>query len=131
MSGWGDIRPALRSRLLTVSSLPADHAWENDGFTPTSGVPYVSETLVPVSQRPVSAGLTELVATWQLTLAVPSGDGVAGAEDIIDDILAAFPPEADVGGSCRVVRSERSPAALDGIWYRMPVSIRVRAHGAY
>lgn len=131
MSDWNTLRAALRTRLLTVASLPANRAWENRGANPPKGAVYVEDAIIPASERALSYGQVEQIAIYQVTIVVPQNDGTKVGEDIIDDVLAAFPPAATLSGVVRVDRSERNPPRNDGATYRMPVSIRWRAYRTY
>lgn len=131
MSASKAIRAALRTQLLTVGTLPAARAWENKGFKPTHGTAYVEEALIPASRRPASTGMIEQRGIFQVTLVVPANDGTMAHEDIIDAILAAFAPTTDCSGVCTIERSEPNPPRQDGVWFRMPVSVRWRAYAFY
>jgi hypothetical protein len=131
MSAAKAIRAALRAKLLTVGTLPAARAWENKGFVPVHGVPYVVENQISAARRPASTGMIEQSGIYQVTLVVPADSGVMAGEDIIDAILAAFAPATDCSGVCTIDRSEPNPPRQDGVWFRMPVSVRWRAYAFY
>ncbi len=129
MSDWFTIRQNLRATLVGVSSLPANRAWENRRYQPNNAS-YVEEAMIPISEAPRSTGQIEQRGIYQVTVVVPINTGTKTAEDIIDDILAAFPP-ASSHSNVRVDRSERGPTFIDGHWYRLPVSVHWRAYESY
>jgi hypothetical protein len=131
MSDWFAIRAALRSTLVGIGTLPAARAWENIEAGPGPTTPSVEEAMIPVEERPASVGFIEQIGIYQITLVYPLRAGTKAAEDIIDDILAAFRPASSHGGVVRVDRAERNPPVIAGNEYRLPVSIRWRAYQAY
>ena len=124
------IRKDLRATLLAVSGLPAVVAYENVEANPGAAV-FVEERIIPIDERPVATGTIEQRGIFQITLVYPIKSGTKDAEDVIDAILAAFPPASSHGTSCRVDRSQRNPALPDGKDYRLPVSVYWRAYSTY
>ncbi len=131
MADWFQIRADLRATLMAIGSLPTQFAPENRKFDPVNGDPFVEEAMIPVQERPAATGTIEQQGIYQVTLVYPVQSGTKVPEDIIDDILAAFPPASSHGATVRVDRSERGRAFFDGPYYRLPVSIRWRAYSTY
>jgi hypothetical protein len=130
MADWFSIRKDLRATLVGVSGLPSVVAYENVESNPGNAA-HVVENLIPVEERPSGSGTIEQRGIYQITLVYPIKSGTKNAEDVIDNILAAFAPASSHGTTCRVDRAERNPPVIDGQFYRLPVSVTWRAYSTY
>jgi hypothetical protein len=102
---YKEIQLALRTVLLTVSSLPAKRVWENEKpYTPIAGTSYVLEQFVPGPSQLYTAsanganGIKDVRGLYIVQWFAPSGNGtpnVGGITELRDGpdaILTAFPP---------------------------------------
>jgi hypothetical protein len=104
---YREIQLALRTVLLTVSTLPANRAWENQGpYDPAKhpGQSYVLEQFAPGSSQLYTAsanganGIKDVRGLYLVQWFAQSGDGtpnVGGITELRDGpdaILSAFPP---------------------------------------
>lgn len=131
-----EIRAALRQRLLTVANLPAGRQWENEGYDPVPGTPWLREKHMPTGSAPASFGgrgiadgLMRDDGLWQITLLYPAGKGTKPAEQMAKAICSAFRPGQSgvisYGGQNVICqRAEVAPAIQEPDWYAIPVTVR-------
>ena len=140
MSELFNVRAALRQRLLQVAGLPDDHAWENEGYDPTPGTPWLKEKLMPAStavasfgSNGASDGLLRDDGVWQITVFYPAGKGTKAAEQMASAICQAFRPGLSgfltYGGTTVVSRkAQAGPAMPEPDWYGIPISVTYYLH---
>lgn len=78
-----------------------------------------------------SSTFQRLEGVFQVMIYTPAGGGSAAAETIADALLALFPRNATLasgGVTVYIQKSWRDGAMTDGVWYRIPVSIRYWAN---
>ena len=124
------IAAALATQLNTLD-LPTQ--WENAPFTPTAGVVYVAEALLPgptLSVGLAGASSDEFGGIYQVTVYAPlggtKGAGIAVAKDVAD----AFPKASQLtydGVTVIVLRTSQGPAFTSGDRWAIPVSVTYRA----
>lgn len=128
-----DLRAAIRSRLLTLPSVPAI-AWEGRQYTPVKGTPYIAESMVPVSSVVRAVGLGGTIAhtiTANFTLHFPAGKGTNDVEALAGSVMELFRPgTALVYGtsSGMVQQAERMPLTQEPDWLNCPVVITIIGH---
>lgn len=67
-------------------------AYENDGYEPTPGTPYVSVRSFPNAESAGDlASTNETTGLFQFTLNYPEGSGAITAKQVREDIFAAYP----------------------------------------
>lgn len=133
MIKYSDIRKGIRAILLAVTNpnmpLPANIAWENRGYDPVVGTPWIRETLLPGEERQVASDTLRGVGIMQYDLFWPIGDGTETIEDLADDIKNAFKPVTVIGTHSLVFKAERLPGTVeDERWYKLPIRLTWRAH---
>lgn len=111
--GGRTIEAAAAGRTLSVG-LPAQRAWENVAFTPTTGVPYVTEDFVPGPGKKINIGRPaemEYLPMYAPKVYVPSGAGVGAGDAYADALLALFPPSDEIAltGATLHVRGDAAP----------------------
>lgn len=111
-------RLALRTRLLTLSQLPAARAWENVDFTPTEGADYVEENYVP-GTAPVlrttmaQGGTVEETGLYVVKWYTVAGAGIGTIDDGVTALLALFAPGTVItisDGSVLHIRGDVGPS---------------------
>jgi hypothetical protein len=129
---------AFRARLLTLSGLPDDRAWENTQFTPRVGHPYIEEEYLPAPGT--LRGFTQGGVAEDTGMYVVRWYGLANTDlAIVDDVhalLALFPPglalTTTAGDTAHVrgdVMPSRSPLRADGPdWIVCTVTIPFRCY---
>ena len=113
-----------------ADALPVAH--ENAAHDP-DGAAFMEQTFTPSEGRLVgmSAGGSEVQAgVYQLLIKMPKGDGWGDAVDEVARIREHFTAEPILNeGTTRIIieRVWRSPSLPDDVYYKIPVSVRVRA----
>lgn len=106
-----------------------DVAYEAVAYTPTDGVPYISESFRPASsiQRAIGPnGLIEHVISTTYTVYFPSGRGTLGVESYGGGLLEHFKPGTNLsygGSNATISRAERAPLVVAAQWVSCPVTI--------
>jgi hypothetical protein len=125
-----ELRAGFRNILLGMNNpdLPAEEniAWQNRGYKPTPGTPWLRETLLPGAERLVANSLMQGVGIMQYDVLWPANQGTEEAEDLADDIKATFAPFTRVTSGAQSFRAEVLPAIQDEKWYQVPVRITYR-----
>jgi hypothetical protein len=94
-----DIEAVLNNRLMEYANDPLttigmeNVQWGNMEYTPVTGVPYIAGNFVPASSAPVGVGQESLIREigfYQLSVAVPGGDGKALIKSIIAELHQYF-----------------------------------------
>lgn len=132
------MRSYLRATLVTVTSLPAV-AYEGRSFTPTIGVPWVREQLLPM-RSPVetlgSQGLVREDFNYRITAYSPMPGGrLTDHEDLVDRIRAKFFPGQVIRDSNStifgtVTEARRSQSLIEPDWMGTAISIYAYFHRA-
>jgi hypothetical protein len=139
VADWtSSVRSYLRQTLVTVTNLPAV-AYEGRAFTPTIGVPWVREQLLPM-QAPVETlgaqGLVREDFSYRLTVYSPTPGGkLSDHEDMVDAIRAKFFPGQvirDLGSTIFgiVTEARRSQSIIEPDWIGTAISIYAYFHRA-
>jgi hypothetical protein len=130
-----DLRAAVRTRLQTLSGLPAV-AWEGKDFMPTKGTPWVTETLTPVSSIVRATGLGGTIAHTVIatfTLHYPGNKGTLDIDTMTGSLLEHFRPGTGLvygGASAIVQQSEPAPLQQEPDWLNRSVNITIVGHTA-
>jgi hypothetical protein len=126
-----DVHAALRTQLnVMVGTAPI--AWEGVKYDPPNG-PFLQPYLLPAETFTPTMGDTfeRLEGVFQVNVNTPAGSGSGVAENLAEQVLALFRRgEALTSGGVTVViqKSWRGAGTSDGVWYRIPVSIRFWAN---
>jgi hypothetical protein len=136
--GYELLRAALRTRLLTVSGIPAQALWslENREFTKpnvdsATPVVWLRERLAPQANQTASLGdrdrLVRLNGAYFVDLFFPKALGAKPADDLVGAMQQTFAPGSHIVYQTLVVRlrniwSSTGIATTDG-WYMRPVTI--------
>lgn len=116
---------------VTLTAKAPEVAYEGRAYTPTPGVPYVSESIVPAFSEPSGIGQPAVQhhsLVVMLVLFYPANRGMRPVSRMAGAILTAFRPGTSIsyGDSAgMVMRAERHPAQQDADWLRCPVAITV------
>ena len=127
MTTFNDIRAALESEVANVPGIPAQRAWENVRFEPTTGTPWVRMTLLPGSTRPAYLGAdpeNRHDGLFQVDIFWPENQGPASADTLADNVRSRYKVSNTLTAGTTNVRfnwSERLPARMDGPWYVVSV----------
>lgn len=129
------IRQALESHLYALdNTFPT--AWENDSFTPTTGIPFQAVNLLPAPVENATIGATSTLVKesgiLQVMLHYPpdsrSKNVLTKAEEIRDHFFRGLSLSKD-GVDVRIGGTPSVGTALTGAdWHRVPVSIPYFAH---
>ena len=140
------LRQALRTQLLTVSSLPrAEYrAWENQVFDPPSPDEnphgeeplWFREILRILSESKSSTGYIEAVGEYLIMVETPKGRGTEDADALAKAIADVFQPGQSLTKSGTTVileRTDRRPYLEDSerpAWVFKTISVRWRTFTA-
>lgn len=127
-----ELLSALRTRLLTVPSLPVQ-AWDNVVFDPTPGVPYVEDHWMTSSQRAAQLGPATALSRgrylYQINLVYPEGIGLRDLllmADAIARTMRATPlPITGNPDVATVVDVRVGPRLRENQWITVPVTCTV------
>ncbi|NAZ37149.1 phage tail terminator-like protein [Rubellimicrobium sp. CFH 75288] len=131
---FGDLRAAVRARILGTPGLPPVVSWEGIAFTPATGTPWLRERLAPIASQVLGLGVGGTIVhrvVANLTLFYPSGRGTVEIETAAGLLLAAFAPSTSlVHGTtaARVAQAERAPLQHEPSWVSCPVAITILAY---
>lgn len=95
------VQLALRSVLLTLPELPAGREWDNVGFQPTTGQPFIREQYSPSTStlRGLTAsGPIEETGEYYVNWYGVSGDGLTIARGVTK-LLALYPPGKSIAAT--------------------------------
>jgi hypothetical protein len=117
------VRADLRQILLTQPGIPGDIAWEGRKFTPTAGIRWLGEFLVPLRSEPASLGkegYTREVMAYSITVNEPPNSvGLSQQEDLLDALRYAYPVGRHIGGVNvfgRVMSTSRTRIVTGADW---------------
>lgn len=134
MSIYGDIRAALESHISNVPGIPADRAWQNVRFEPTTGTTWVRMTLTPSRRRPqdvTANGLQRYDGLFLVDIFAPESNGPGPAETLADAVVGSFEAGTVLssgGQTIEIEWAEISTAATDDPpWFQVPVTIKWKA----
>ncbi len=121
-------------------ALPADRAWENVQYEPTTGKPFVEENYLPGPMEQVTLGTTgqlECDPLYVVKVYTPSGKGIGAPRSYVDALLTLFAPRTSltVSGHTVAVRTQPSPFAgqllqTESGFAVIPVSVPLRVRTA-
>lgn len=86
------IRAALETKLNSITDIPVI-SWENEDFSPTTGVAYIKTKYLPTRQDPAYLGpLPQLryEGVFRVDCIVPFGGGPFLGDDLAQDVLDSF-----------------------------------------
>lgn len=100
-------------RSVTVG-LPQYRAWENIGFEPTTGAPWIEEQLIPGTTRQISVGQYGTIETrllYQLQVHALEDTGIGAPNRYADALLTLFTPRTQItfGSDTARVRTDTGP----------------------
>lgn len=131
-----DIESALELRLMDLGN-PPEIAWEDLGFAPKTGAPYLRVHHLHNMPRDkyIDAGNAEFPGIFQVTVVYPEGRGKVEAKQMAARIAQLFAPvQVLPAGTTYQVSITQTPAIAGGMpddgWYSVPVSISWRAFPA-
>lgn len=130
-SAFLDISAALDVNLNTLATANSiDVAWENEGYTPVTGIAYLRATLLPADTAGVGMAdnsSDEHLGIYQVDVFTPTDDGKGQAVNLADDIADQFKRGTELtynGVTVRIKTVSRSSGSRDGSWFIVPVSIQ-------
>lgn len=129
-----EIQAAFRTKLITVSGIPGsdNRAWENKGFSPTSGEPWIRENHIPAEERLSANNETEQVGIYQLDYFVPIGYSIKDAKNVATTIKDDFKPTTVLSDLVVIERSQvlrGRPDPDNPAWYMIPIELHYKVHG--
>jgi hypothetical protein len=116
-----------------IAGLPQGRAFQGWVYTPIVGQPYISERMLPISDRVVAVGSgaeQEHIVTGNFVLRYPANTGTLAAGKIAGAIRTHFKPGTSLvyGGTVGLVmQAELRPSYEDPEWLHQPVIVTVRA----
>lgn len=126
-----DEAPGDGAGLLRVHLDLPEVAWQDEAFTPTPGVPFISEVFRRVGGRPVLFnGQWRHDMLLTLSLFWPSGKGTIGPESVTGRLLELYRPGVGLayGANRGKVTAADAPQSLpEPAWTLYPVTIAVTA----
>ena len=126
-----ELLSVLRTRLLTVASLPAARAWQNQRFEPTPGSAFVEDGLVTIDTERRETGPSawgRTTALYRVAIRVPTGTDAFAALSLGVAITDAFTNGATLtvlGNLLVVITTRTGPLLNEGEWYLVPVYLSV------
>lgn len=139
MASIYDVETALNSQMNAYivgapNSVGADNiAWGNVAFEPAEGQPYIAVNTVPASSTPVGVGQESAIRErgfYQLSVAVPSGEGKAVLRRIVEELQTYFRQGTSIsygGTSVRVQRFQIFNTISAPDWYIQIVRVEWRS----
>lgn len=133
ISDWA-IQAAFRSKLITVSNIPSELAWENRGYSPEEDadgdpVPYIKEDLLHGDETVTANNETEQVGIMQYSLMYPSGSGTKDIKQAAHELKKAFKPTTVLNDLVRCEQVNAQKADAESPWYRIIVRISYTVYG--
>lgn len=130
MSISQDVRAALQKRLAATPGIPAI-AYEGKRYSPTKGTAFVVPVIVSGTSRPFSLdnGTIEHLASFEVAVVYPTGNGTGAVEAMADTIRERFRPGTVIYQNSVAVKirwAERRQTMHESDWIRVPVSIGYR-----
>lgn len=129
MPVFAPLRSDLRRILLSTPGLPV-MAWEGRRFTPTIGVAWCGEKLIPVLTSTATLGTTGFqneTYIYALQIHQPAGaGGISELEDLADRLMYKYHVGLQVGGvnaNGRVLKASRSQMIDGPDWMDLTVNI--------
>lgn len=134
-----DVETVLNSTLVDYAQNAPNSAglsnivWGNTHYEPETGVPYISADFRPASSAPVGVGEESAIREigfYQLSVAVPSGDGKATLKQIVSELQQYFKTGSTLsyGGIAVRVRRFRILTELTaGDWYIQVIRVEWRS----
>lgn len=125
---YDDIRQVLEETLEGIVDIP-DIAFENVGYTPTTGTSFVRPTFIPTTTRPAVRGLNpqkRYQGLYRVMCYTPEGQGPGEADDLADKIIEAFDATTDLTSGSTILSidySERELGIVESPWFYVPVNI--------
>lgn len=126
-----DIQAAFRSQLVMVPGIPPEdqRAWENKGFAPATGTPWLRETLLHGAETVTANNERQQVGIMQYDLFWPAGEGTYDAKGMADDIKEAFKPSTTLNSLVRIEQSTVRRGGNDGTWYQLIIELSYTVYG--
>ena len=138
VSGTLDTEVAAGSRSLAVG-LPSRRAWENIGFDPEPGYPWIEEQLVPGPTRVPTIGTNGTIVAepiYGITVHAVENTGIGAANRYVGALWEHFKPGTQVNltnGDTAEVRRDTGPFPSPKLrtrpgWVTVPVSFPLRLY---
>lgn len=133
MAGHADIAGALETRLSTLPG-STDIAYENAGYSPTIGTPYLAVTHQPAQTTQAAIGIegTDLqTGVMAIGVYYPKNQGRGSASTKADAIIEHFKRGTTLtlnGVKVLIRQTWRNQAVVDADWYQVPVSILYQSY---
>lgn len=130
-----DISAALSGRLNTLTG-ETPVAWENLDYTPTDGVMFLRETLLPSSTLQTSfgnVGYDEHLGVYQIDVFAPKGGGKGAAIAKADSVADHFKRGTTLtynSADVRIRTVSRAVFGYDENWLILSITIEYFAHTA-
>jgi hypothetical protein len=129
-----DMRAAFRKAVLEIAGLPEQAAWEAVEFSPTTGVPYMSEGMKKIFSEPRAIGRGGTIQhkmLMTLNLFYPAGNGTLEAETALGLVLKAIYPGSVLtynGASGTVMKTEGKDLQTETDFVNQPIVATVIAY---
>jgi len=119
------ITEAFMAHLAAMAGLPAV-AWPNGAQVPTT--PRLEMQTGPAGPRSLTlAGASDTDLMYQVTVVTKAGEFTTASNALIEAVVSHFAFGQPVGAAKVRKRPDIGPAIQDGIEYRVPITIRLRA----
>jgi hypothetical protein len=128
---WGDdLLMALRTRLVTVSGLPAARRWANTTGTPDPTQPFVEDGFTTLDSQYRECGpdaWRRTDATYRVSIRVPLGTDAHAAMALAGAIETAFASTPMTVGTypLEILSTRAGPSLSEAQWLHVPVSLSV------
>ena len=122
------IEAALETHLLAIPSIP-DVSFENGGYTPTTGTPYIEAVFLPTIREPATRGnafQTYYQGVFRLECNVPANKGRGEAITLVESIIDAFEANTDItfdGLTITTRYVEKETGTKEGAFYNVPINV--------
>lgn len=126
------VRIAFTEKLKGITNLP-EVAWENKGYTPKKGTPYVAPFLLPAPSRQGTLfkmeGSTEHSGIYQINVYFPGDTGLGDIEAFVDTLCESEFAVGTIITSASLTKPLTVTKAYSGSsnpqqdWVMIPVSI--------
>lgn len=129
---YDEIQGALEVRASTLEDI--DVVFENVGYEPTTGKPYLRTRFMPIDRRMAHVGVMEdgrpayqkYEGVFQLLLHLPSSEGRKPTNDMVAQVIDRFEAATDLNLNnvyLTIKQVERMRGINDGGWYKTPVNV--------
>lgn len=126
---YDKIRAALENHLNTSSFTLPDIAWENTGYSPTTGEEFLKVQILPTSRRPTTQGnnrKSRVQGIMNIMCHFPEDTGSGATSSLVNDLVSRFDSTTDISYDGIVLSLEYVEAQSSYIkspWYVTPVTV--------